>query len=135
MPAKENLACQWFEHVWNRNDLSAIKAFTTPDLKAHGADGIVRTQESFADFQRSIKSALPDLKVEVKHCVEGRDMVAVHWVASGTHTGKSDGLPDPNGGRVELSGLTLVRMAGDKIAEGWDDYDAADLMRQLGATV
>jgi hypothetical protein len=29
--------------------------------------------------------------------------------------------------------VTFVRLEGDKIAEGRDDYDHAGLMRQLGA--
>jgi predicted ester cyclase len=41
-------------------------------------------------------------------------------------------LPSPSGKRIEVSGVTLVRLEGDKIAEGWDDYDHAGLMRQLG---
>ena len=60
-------------------------------------------------------------------------MIATHWVATGTHTGAAPGLPSPSGKRIEVSGVTLVRLEGDKIAEGWDDYDHASLMRQLGA--
>jgi hypothetical protein len=34
-----------------------------------------------------------------------------------------------------MPGLTLVRVVDGKCAEGWDDYDAVGLMRQLGAAV
>lgn len=128
-----NPACQWFARVWNENDLSAIDALGTPDMQAHGADGVIRTPQTFADFQRAIRGAMPDVHVEIRHCVSGRDMVAVHWFATGTHSGEAAGLPKPSGRRIEVSGLTLVRLEGNKIAEGWDDYDHAGLMRQLGA--
>jgi hypothetical protein len=59
--------------------------------------------------------------------------IATHWVATGTHTGTAPGLSSPSGKRIEVSGVTLVRLEGDKIAEGWDDYDHPGLMRQLGA--
>jgi steroid delta-isomerase-like uncharacterized protein len=135
MTVLHNPACLWFERVWNRNDLDAIAEMTTPDLKAHGADGIVRSGAMFAEFQRAMRAAMPDLHVKVTHCVEGRDMVATHWVATGTHSGASDGLPPPSGRHIEITGLTLVRMEGSKIAEGWDDYDVAGLMKQLGVGV
>jgi len=133
MMSHDNPACQWFERVWNGNDLSAIAALGTRDMKAHGADGVLRTPEMFAEFQREMRSAIPDVHVDVRHCVRGRDMIATHWVATGTHTGAAPGLPSPSGKRIEVSGVTLVRLEGDKIAEGWDDYDHAGLMRQLGA--
>jgi steroid delta-isomerase-like uncharacterized protein len=132
MTSHDNPACEWFERVWNRNEVSAIAALGTPDMKAHGADGVLRTPEMFAEFQRAIRGALPDIHVEVRHCVRGRDMIAVHWVAAGTHSGAAPGLPPPSGKRIDVSGVTLVRLEGEKIAEGWDDYDHADLMRQLG---
>ena len=95
MTSHDNPACQWFERVWNHNDLAAIAALGTPDMKAHGADGVLRTPEMFADFQRVIRGALPDVHVDVRHCVGGRDMMAVHWFATGTHTGEAPGLPKP----------------------------------------
>ena len=135
MTSRDNIACHWFERVWNGNDVSAIAELAAPDMKAHGADGVTRTPETFPEFQRAIRAALPDMHIEIPHCVEGRDMVAVHWVAKGTHTGSAPGIPAGQGRPITVSGLTLVRLAGGKIAEGWDDYDFVGLMRQLGAEV
>jgi len=136
MTHHENIACRWFERVWNQNEVDAIAELGTPDMKAHGADGVLRTPEMFADFQRAMLRAMPDMHVEVRHCVQGRDMIAVHWMAKATHTGAAEGLPQASGRLIEVSGLSLVRLAPDgRIAEGWDDYDVNGLMRQLGASV
>jgi predicted ester cyclase len=135
MTSRDNIACKWFERVWNGNDEAAIAELAAPDMKAHGADGVTRTPETFPEFQRAILAALPDMRIEIPLCVEGRDMVAVHWVAKGTHTGSAPGIPAGKGTPITVSGLTLVRLAGGKIVEGWDDYDFAGLMRQLGAAV
>jgi steroid delta-isomerase-like uncharacterized protein len=121
--------------VWNKKDGDAIGRLATPDMIDHGPDGSHRSPAEFAIFHKALTSALPDLWVDVKHCVEGRDMIAVQWVARGTHTGIADGMPKPSGRPIEISGLTLVRVADGKCAEGWDDYDTAELMRQLGAAV
>lgn len=133
MAALDIPACHWYERVWNQNDLAAITELTTRDLKAHGADGVTRSRAEFAEFQQRIRALLPDVRLDVVHCVQGRDMVAVHWVARGTHRGQVAGFPPPSGRRLEVSGLTLVRMEGDKIAEGWDTYDVAGMLGQLGA--
>jgi steroid delta-isomerase-like uncharacterized protein len=135
MGPKENVACEWFETVWNKHDSRAIHRLATPDMVSHGPEGSHRSPADFETFHRALVAAIPDMHVDVKHCAEGRDMVAVQWVARGTHTGVADGMPRPSGRAIEISGLTLVRVADGKCAEGWDDYDAADLMRQLGAAV
>jgi len=113
MGPKQNVACEWFETVWNKHDSRAIHRLATPDMVSHGPDGSHRSPADFETFHRALVAAIPDMHVDVRHCAEGRDMVAVQWVARGTHTGVADG----------------------KCAEGWDDYDAAELMRQLGAAV
>ena len=135
MGPKENVACRWFAEVWNKKDAGAIHRLGTADMIDHGPEGSHRSPAEFAVFHNALTSALPDLHVDVKHCIEGRDMIAVQWVARGTHTGVADGMPQPSGRGIEISGLTLVRVVDGKCAEGWDDYDMAELMRQLGAAV
>ena len=97
MGPKENVACRWFAEVWNRKDADAIHRLGTPDMIAHGPDGSHRSPADFAAFHNALVTAVPDMHVDVKHCAEGRDMVAVQWVARGTHTGVADGMPKPSG--------------------------------------
>ena len=133
MASKQYVACEWFERVWNQKDPAAVHQLSTPDMIGHGPEGTRRGPADFVAFQAALGGAMPDLHVDVKRCVEGRDMIAVEWIARGTHTGHTLGAP--TGRQIEVSGLTLVRVVDGKCAEGWDDYDAAGLMRQLGAGV
>ena len=128
----EHAGCQWFEQVWNRRDRAAMARLATPDVHAHGADGITRDLAGFAAFYDLMTAALPDLRIDVVNCVHGADRVAVHWHATGTHTGDAASL-SPTGRRIEVSGLSLMRFEQDKIAEAWDSYDIVGLMSQLGA--
>ena len=75
MPSPDNLARRWFEDVWNKKDASAIVALSSPDMKAFGADGIVRSRESFAEFHGLMLGAVPDLRVTIDQSVRG--LVAV----------------------------------------------------------
>ena len=58
--------------------------------------------------------------------------IVKHWSFSGTNTGAFFGMP-PTGRKVNIDGVTLVRMQGGKIAEERDLLDNLDLMTQLGS--
>jgi predicted ester cyclase len=60
------------------------------------------------------------------------DRVAYRWTAVGTHQGELLGVP-PSGNRVELTGITVERIEGTKIAETWNNFDQLGMMRQIGA--
>jgi predicted ester cyclase len=59
------------------------------------------------------------------------DQVAVRWTATGTHTGTLLGIP-PTGKHVTAPGISIFRVAGDKIEEGQTVYDALGTLQQLG---
>ena len=42
------------------------------------------------------------------------------------------GVP-PSGNRVEVTGITMSRIEGGKVAEEWDNYDALGMMQAIGA--
>jgi predicted ester cyclase len=57
------------------------------------------------------------------------DRVASRWTVSGTHRGELAGAA-PTGRKLAISGLSIYRIAGGKLAEGWVQDDT---MQQLGA--
>jgi len=57
MTSRDNIACHWFERVWNGNDVAAIAELAAPDMKAHGADGVTRTPETFSSTS-AVSSAM-----------------------------------------------------------------------------
>ena len=54
------------------------------------------------------------------------------WTGAGTHDGELMGMP-PTGKSVEIAGITIDRIADDKIAESWTCFDTLGMMQQLGA--
>lgn len=122
----DNLGCRWFEEVWNRRNPDAIDQLTTPDVRAHGADGQTRGQAEFHEFHRLLMTAVPDLHVRIDRCVDGGDTVAVAWTATGS----------PVAGRpFEISGLSMMRVVNGKLVEGWDSFDFPALLEALGTRV
>jgi predicted ester cyclase len=51
---------------------------------------------------------------------------------SGTHEGTLFGIA-PTQNRVQMPGLTMVRVRDGKIVEAWVKNDTQSLMRQIGA--
>lgn len=53
------------------------------------------------------------------------------WTFHGKHSGEFMGIP-ATGKELALTGISIIRMRGGKIVEGWDGYDALGMLRQLG---
>lgn len=62
----------------------------------------------------------------------GGGRAAVRWSATATHTGNFFGLA-PTQKTVRLIGITIFRIENGQVAELWDVWDEAGLMKQLGA--
>jgi predicted ester cyclase len=60
--------------------------------------------------------AFPDTQITIGDLLVEGDTVATRWTARGTHQGELIGVP-PNGNRVEISGITISRIEGGKVAE------------------
>jgi predicted ester cyclase len=57
----------------------------------------------------------------------------VRILATGTHTGDGLGIP-PTGRPVRATGIIIMRWDDSgRIAEGWNEFDAAGMQRQLAA--
>ena len=77
-------------------------------------------------------SAFTDFKHEIHEILAEGDRVASRVTGSGVHTGSFLGVP-ATGKRVQMSGLTIHRVANGKLVEHWAQIDALSLLAQIGA--
>lgn len=127
------LTVRWFEEVWNRKRESAIDEMAAPDCVVHGLgeEGqALSGPEAFKRFWRQFLSGLPDVQVTVEDLIAEGDRVACRFHATATHTGDGLGVP-ATGRRVRVTAIAIVRWRDARIAEGWNEFDAAGLMRQI----
>lgn len=80
----------------------------------------------------AFRNAFPDLVVTLEDQTAEGDKVVSRYTGRGTRRGEFLGIA-PTGREVELSGVTIFRLRGGNIVEGWDFYDGLGLLRQLGA--
>jgi predicted ester cyclase len=106
-----------YEEVWNgRNPAAAAEVFTQP--------------ESVERFVSNFLLSFPDLQHTVEEMVAEEDRVAVRFSAQGTHAGQwmqfaATGKP------IHYTGVTLARIAGNRIIEHQTWWDKAGLMEQI----
>lgn len=92
-----------------------------------GVEGV----KGAADFVALLRSAMPDLRFEIRDIFSSGDRVAMRLVMRGTHQGELLGV-GPTGDTIEISEMNIYRIADGKIAETWQLPDYASLLRQLG---
>jgi steroid delta-isomerase-like uncharacterized protein len=136
MSAEQNKAIvrRYFEQVVNGNDRAAAEQLVAPDLvfTSPYTPAPTRDRASFLGMIGMLHAAFPDLTLVERDAVAEGDRVATRWTVSGTHRGEFMGLP-ATGRRFTITGMSIYRVAGGKIVEGWVNDDSLGMLQQLGA--
>jgi steroid delta-isomerase-like uncharacterized protein len=135
MSVEENkaLARRVLDEMFNKGNLDVADELLAPDYVDHDpamAEDI-HGPEGFKEYVGAYRSAFSDLHLEIEDQIAEGDKVVTRWTGTGTHDGELAGIP-PTGNRVTLPGMEIVRISDGKLVEGWEGYDMANLMRQLG---
>jgi steroid delta-isomerase-like uncharacterized protein len=133
----KSLVTRWFDEVWNAKREATIDELAAPDCIVHGlgeggAEPLAGSA-AFKRFWRQFLSALPDIRVTIQDVIAEGDRAAFRFVAEGTHTGDGLGVK-PTGRRVRVTAMGFIRARDGQIVEGWNEFDAAGLMRQITDT-
>jgi steroid delta-isomerase-like uncharacterized protein len=136
MSTEENKRISWRlqEEVFGQGELESVDELLAPDYVSHAPGGpeLSRGPEAIKEIVRAYHSAFPDINFTVKKQVAEGDMVVTRWIARGTHRGEFMGVP-PSGRRIEVSGMSIDRISGGRIVENWNNWEALEMMRQIGA--
>jgi steroid delta-isomerase-like uncharacterized protein len=126
----KQIARGFFEEVLDQGHLDRYAQSHSQDFVAHGGDRDATLEEDMAEAKDERK-AFPDGRMRVNQIIAERDLVVVHWTASGTNTQAGMGFP-ATGKTIKVSGMTLFRFKGGKICEEWNAWDELSFLRQLG---
>jgi predicted ester cyclase len=86
--------------------------------------------EGVERFVSGFIASFPDLQHTVEGMIAEGDQVAVRFSAQGTHAGQWLRFA-PTGKSIRYTGVTVARIAGDKIVEHHTWWDRAGLIEQL----
>ncbi len=125
---------QIMDELWNQGRIGVIDELYAPDYADRSASqppGIPPDREGRKQFVQAFKAAFPGIVGTTEDVIAEGDKVVLRWSAQGTHEGDFMGIP-PTGREILLTGTTVYRIAGGKIAEEWTQADMLGLMTQLG---
>jgi predicted ester cyclase len=114
-----------FVAAYNAADWTRLEGYLGPDF-VHHVNNYDYDSTRFIKSVVKLRRSIPDFHLQAECVVSQDDMVAVRWVALGTHTGSLEG-EKPTGRSVDLHGMTMFRIVGDVVAEEWEVKDLRHL--------
>ncbi|HVO62088.1 MAG TPA: ester cyclase [Terriglobales bacterium] len=137
MASAENIQImhRWFEEVWNQGRTETIYELLAAHAVARGQEGAeaeLHGPQEFETFVTKIRSAFPNIKVNIEDIFGVDDKVVIRWSATMTHAGQGLGVP-ATGKPVRSRGISIARIESGKIMEGWDNWDQLGMWQQVGA--
>jgi predicted ester cyclase len=137
MSTEENKATvrRFTEEGWNQGNVAVFDELNAPNFIYHdpGAPQ-VRTIEDYKRWITENRSVFPDLHFTIEDLIAEGDQVVGRYTLRGTNTGEIvTPMPIPaTGKQVTVTGIAIIRFAGGKGVEVWNQGDTLGLLHQLG---
>jgi len=133
-PVEANI--KMYTHVWdeiiNKGKLEMFNDSNfTKDVVMHASPSDVVGIDSARAYYANYLTGFSNVTFTIKDVFGQGEKLVKHWNFSGTHTGLFFGIP-ATGKKVNIDGVTLVRMSNGKIAEERDFFDNLEFSQQLG---
>ncbi len=122
MAIEENKAIvrRLFEQALAKGNLEILEELVTADYVDHTPwPGFPPNRDGLRENMAQVRSAFPDLKIEIKDIIGEGDKVALRLTTTGTHKGEMAGIP-PSGKPVSITSISIYRIADGKVVESWD---------------
>ena len=130
---ERDLGRRWFEEVWNRGRRDAITEMLAPDGVLHegGLDSV--GPEGFYPFFDRMHAAMDEIQATVHDTIAQGDRICVRWSFKAKHSGPGLGVP-ATGRTIQVTGISIIRVADGKVVEGWQNWDMLGMMEQIRDT-
>ena len=123
------IARRSIEELWNGRNAEVIDELFAEDYHDPSRkDRRAWKEEVVALFAAGTP---PDLHITVEDQIAEGDKAVIRWTWSFTHTVPFLGAA-PTGKHISFTGISIYRVQGGKIVEGWFNNDELGLNRQLG---
>ena len=125
------LVRRFHEEAWNKGNVAAVDEFMAADYVDYPIpSGLPPGTEGLKQTISTYRTAFPDLKATVDDIFAEGVRVAYRWSTRGTHLGEWLGIP-PTGYHMAATGITVFRIAGGKVVEGWTSMDLSPTDEEL----
>jgi len=125
-------AQQAFGDAVNSGKLDLLDNLVAPDsVDNDPAPGQGAGPQGFKDFFAEMRSAFPDLHIEVAHLVADENNVSFAYTLTGTHEGPLMGH-EATGKKISVRGMQISRFENGLLVERWGSSDQLGMLQQLG---
>jgi predicted ester cyclase len=127
----KTIARRVLEEVFPANDATALRELIDDSFVNHEAPpGTPPGLSSVTMFMNLLADAFSDQRWTIDQVIAEGDLVAIHCIHSGRHTGDFFGL-SATGRQFAYKQMHMIKMRNGKGVEHWAVRDDAGLMRQL----
>jgi steroid delta-isomerase-like uncharacterized protein len=129
--------------MWNERNYAAIPTLVSetfvmydpavPEAEVSGPKGEARGREGLEQFMTLLTTAFPDFEITVLDQVTGENLAMYEVRLTMTHEGRLGRLP-PTGRRVDVRGVSVLRLADGLVEEHRFHTNMQDSAEQLGVT-
>ena len=133
LQANKALVRRYIDEVLTANKLEKLDEMLGPDFtdSTPGALGAETGPDIIRGAQARIRSLFPTVQYQIDDLVAEGDKVVARYIVRAA-TREEEGIPSQ---KVEITGMTLFRIADGRIREVWIINDQMELYRQLGFTI
>jgi len=134
MSAEENKANvrRLIEEFINKGDLAvADEIFATNFVNHSPAAGTTPDRQGIKQYITMLHTAFSDFHCAIEDLIAEGDRVVVRLMCRGTHRGEFMGI-SPTGRQGNVTAISILRFAGGRVMERWNNTDNLGLMQQLG---
>ena len=131
----EALAERFHQDIFQQGEFSVADEIVAPDFTWHATDlppRLPKGPTGVKQMAAMFRQAFPDLKITHEDVIACGDKVVIRWRMTGSHDGEYLGVT-PTGRPIDVSGIGIFRVAGDKLAELWTNMDDLGLEQQIDA--
>ena len=130
---KTNIAAQEaFGEAVNTGNLDAFDQLVAADSVDHDpAPGQQPGPEGYKAFFNQMRTAFPDMHLDVDTMIADDDRVAFAYTLTGTNQGPFQGH-NATGQSIKVRGMQISRFANGRMTERWGSSDELGILTQLG---
>jgi steroid delta-isomerase-like uncharacterized protein len=122
-----------FDEVFSKGNMNKLDELFQKEVKFHDVafSEEIRGLKGIKEAEQMYKTAFPGKKVTIEDMLTADDKVIVRWKCTGTHKGELNGTA-PTNRSINITGISIYRLANDKIVEVWQSWDRLGLYEQIG---
>lgn len=119
------------DELWNKGNLDVCDQLYAEHCSFHRPSFPIDGVGGLRDLVSDLRTAQPDLHIDVHDILVDGDMTAIRYTMAGTARGEFRGLPG-TGKSYVMPGITIAKWDEGRVVEDWTSYDMLEALQQIG---